>query len=210
MAAYSAMITGASIAIAGFVGERVVEDWPINGQVMFFISMASSLIMYFVVSLCGKTNCNMDKLLHRGEYAVDGEVVIERKEVAGKKGFVRRAWEKLITSEFTVKDKMLYGVTLGWGVVWFGVFVVGCIANAIFDFSDQLWMGFWKSWFFILFGTSIVVVGWLIVGGVKNVFEMFAILESRKADAQDDGWVGDEQSCVDENSADGEKVDGVV
>ena len=55
----------------------------INGQEYWAISMGMSAISYVSVSLLGKSSSfNMDKLLNRGEYAVEGESKISQQRYA--------------------------------------------------------------------------------------------------------------------------------
>ena len=189
-AAYTSMTIGAVIAMTGIVMQQVFKsigkEFPINGQIVFFLSMVSAGISYVIVSLFSKTNHNMDKLLNRGSYAVAEDLQQEAK-VTGN--FFKDLWSKMVTNEFCRSDKILYSLTIIWGLGWFVIFILGCVANLIFNIPDDIWMSFWKYWLFILFGVSIIIIIWLIVGGTKNLFEMFSSLRSRRVNDADDGWV---------------------
>jgi hypothetical protein len=61
----------------------------------------------------------MDRMLHRGKYAVEGETSLAAED---KQTLLEKlGW----TKEFTRSDKVVAGVTLGWPLVWFVVFIVG-------------------------------------------------------------------------------------
>ena len=79
----------------------------INGQEYWAISMGMSAISYVSVSLLGKSSSfNMDKLLNRGEYVVEGESKIINKDTQiGWKIF-------LMGEEFTKTDKIIYLLTI--------------------------------------------------------------------------------------------------
>jgi hypothetical protein len=158
---------------------------------MFGLAMASSLVAYIVISLCGKTVCNMDHLLHRGKYAVEGEATEDNSPV--RENMVKTWWNKFVTKEFTIRDKILYLATLGWATVWFGVFIAGCIYNSFHKISDQAWLTFWHVWLVVTFWSSIAVALWLLVGGMNDLKKMFMALKKRKVDFTDDGWVSEEK-----------------
>ena len=68
-AAWSAMITGAVVAVGGIVVQQIVPDFPVNGQMFWGLAMASSSVVYVVVSLLtGRGRAfDMDRMLHRGD-----------------------------------------------------------------------------------------------------------------------------------------------
>ena len=71
-AAWSAMLTGSTIAVSGIVIHQLVDDFPINGQVFWGIAMAVSTIVYVSVSLLGPGGqFDLDQLLARGAEAGD-------------------------------------------------------------------------------------------------------------------------------------------
>jgi len=183
-AAWSAMIAGALISGFGIIINSVVEDFPINGQWFWLIAMVSAALIYILVSAFGKKNeHNMDKLLHRGEYAVEGDAS-ESKSAKG--------WRALLpTKEFTKGDKIIYVATYGWTAAWTVIFIIGTIYNLTTDVSNQAWLTFWKIYTWIYLITAIIVTIWFTIGGFKNLFEMIAALKSNIRDHSDSGFVED-------------------
>lgn len=101
-AAWCAMIIGSTIAVSGIVLHQIYDDFPINGQWFWGIAMAGSSLIYVFVSLLGKRHVvDLDRLLHRGKYAIEGEMkVID--EVPSK------GWKMLgMGREFTRGDKFI-------------------------------------------------------------------------------------------------------
>ncbi|MBV04027.1 MAG: sodium:solute symporter, partial [Rhodobacteraceae bacterium] len=99
-AAWTAMIIGAIIGVSGTLVKQISDNWllntesftqlkfilmvlkNINGQEYWGLGMASSSISYIAVSLLfPKKPVNMDKLLNRGKYSIDGEVNIVDEQV---------------------------------------------------------------------------------------------------------------------------------
>ncbi len=74
-AAWSSMLTGMVTAVGGIVIRQINPNFPINGQMFWGLAMASSLVVYVVVSLLtsrGRT-FDMDRMLHRGKHEIAGE-----------------------------------------------------------------------------------------------------------------------------------------
>ena len=156
-AAWSAMITGAVIAVSGIILKQISADWladtdsmivlkqgiiilrNINGQVYWAIGMGASALSYVLVSLFGKRSIyNMDKMLNRGEYAIKGEMEIVSK-------LPERGWKMLgMGKEFTKGDKIIYIINYVWTLSWTIVFFAGTVHNLYNDVSDASWMNFWK------------------------------------------------------------------
>jgi len=202
-AAFSSLSTGAVLGVTGVILQNYWDACPLNGQVMFFYAMLASILVYVVVSLLGNTQCNMDRMFHRGKYAIKGESGVEHIEDVCEQGFFKRCWRKLITNEFTIRDKVLYALTLIWALGWFAVLIVAVIVHWVYQtrgnpVTDESWLLFWRVWIWMLFGISLGITLWLLVGGLKDLFEMFTALRAVKVDLADDGWV--EYSAVEKEA----------
>ena len=70
------------------------DKFPVNGQIIFFFAMVLSLLSYILVSLLGpKQAFDMDRMLHRGKYAVKTGVAFGDDEPVTKP---RRTFSSLI------------------------------------------------------------------------------------------------------------------
>ncbi|MDZ7338751.1 MAG: sodium:solute symporter [candidate division KSB1 bacterium] len=183
-AAWAALITGSTVAVAGIVLQQLIADFPINGQVCWFIAMVSSTVVYILVSLLHRGEpFDMDRLLHRGRYRIAGEYT----EVSAAP---QRGWRVLgMGPEFTRGDRALYIATYAWSGLWVAVFVAGTIYNLTHQVPDSAWLAFWRG--YLLLGTAIamVVTVWLAVGGFRDAREMLHRLATMKRDLRDDGTV---------------------
>jgi SSS family solute:Na+ symporter len=183
-AAWSALISGSTIAIVGTILTTLYEDFPINGQWFWFLSMIGASLVYVVVSLLDKKpDFNMDKLLHRGAYAIEGEVkVVDQVPMRG--------WKVLgMGKEFTKGDKFIYITSYAWIFGWTLVFIIGTIYGLSTDIQDSSWMSYWKYYVLIYALVSAVVVVWFTIGGVLDLKAMFQKLSVMKRDDTDDGFV---------------------
>jgi SSS family solute:Na+ symporter len=183
-AAWSALITGSSIAVIGTVLTTLYEDFPINGQWFWGISMVGASLIYILVSLFGKKSIhNMDKLLHRGEYAIEGEMKVISEAPA-------KGWKVLgMGKEFTKGDKFIYIVSYTWIALWTLIFLGGTLYSLTHDVQDSNWMIYWKYYIIIYALVSAVVLIWFTIGGVIDMKAMFKQLSVMKRDETDDGFV---------------------
>jgi SSS family solute:Na+ symporter len=194
LGAWLALGGGALVAVAGvllphFWDADANGPFPVNGQEFWALSMGTAVVLYVVGSLLGrKPPRGLDRVLKRGKFAVEGEKVIEDADLA-------KGWRVFgITPEFSLRDKVLYGVTYGWTALWVGAFAIGTIWSLAFGHSVDLevWAEYWKWYFIAQAGVSLVVIVWFTVGGLNDVREMISRLSTMDRDEADDGMVRDE------------------
>jgi SSS family solute:Na+ symporter len=201
-AAWTAMIIGAIIGVSGTLVKQISDNWllntesftqlksilmvlkNINGQEYWGLGMASSSISYIAVSLLfPKKPVNMDKLLNRGKYSIDGEVNIVDEQV-------KIGWKILgMGKEFTKNDKLIYILNYAWTGLWTLVFIIGTIYNLSNPVSDDAWMKFWEYYIYIHLVLSGIVLVWFTIGGFNDLKSMITSLQSEVRDHGDDGWV---------------------
>jgi len=183
-AAWSAMITGSTIAVAGVIILQRDPDFPINGQVFYAIAMGGSILVYALVSLLGtRRRFELDRLLRRGKFRVRSDH--EKEEVIPSRG-----WRMLgMGKEFTRGDRVIYNATYTWTISWFLLFVVGTIHNLTHEVPDESWQRFWKVHVYINLGLAVLVIFWFTAGGTHNILDMLRRLRRAERDVQDDGVV---------------------
>ncbi len=186
-AAWTAMITGSSVAVGGIVIRQFNPDFPVNGQQFWMLSMFGSSILYVLVSLLGPRKVfDLDRLLHRGKWALPDETKIERANPS-------RGWRVFgMGREFSRRDRALYLLTYAWTLLWGAIFGVGTIINLSRDVSDAEWMAFWKVYIGLYAVVSASVLVWFTVGGLGDLKRMFARLGASRRDVLDDGIVRQE------------------
>ncbi len=188
-AAWSALIVGSVVSVTGIILQQIDPDFPINGQYFWGIAMGVSSLVYILVSLLGKKqNFDMDKMLHRGKYAIKEEtIIIDEVPVKGLKMLG-------MGKEFTKGDKFIYLTAYTWTFAWVVVFIIGTLFNLSGDVPDSSWMSFWKYFVIINLIASIVVIIWFTLGGIKDFKDMLQRLKTMVRDHNDDGTVKKENS----------------
>ena len=200
--AWTAMIVGAFIGVSGTLVPQVSELWlndtsnwaglknfilhlkDINGIEYYGIGMASSSISYVGVSLLTfKEKMDMDKLLNRGKYSIQGEVNVVDEEV-------KIGWKMFgMGKEFTKTDKLIYIVNYIWTIFWTIVFIIGTTYNLYNPVSDDSWINYWKFYIYIHLILSFFVIIWFTLGGFIDLKKMISSLGSVERDHGDTGWV---------------------
>mgnify|MGYP001813472614 CR=1 FL=1 len=172
------------VSVGGIIAHPIDPDFPVNGQEFWALARGASLVVYAVVSLLGRPEpFDLDRLLHRGRYAVADDVVVGD-------GVVYRLQRLfLFTPEFSRRDKVLYLVTYAWTLFWFTLFVIGTIYNLTHDVADASWVRFWRWYVVVQFAAAGVVFVWFTLGGVADLRRMFARLRELERDTEDDGVV---------------------
>jgi len=193
-AAFSAMITGIIGFIVCFTLQKLWlgifnKPFPINSQWLMFIFMNTAIVIYVLVSLMSsKQDFNLNKMLHRGEYAVaaDDATVTDRPV---------RGWQVIfgMTKEFTRFDKIIYCFFGVWSIFWFIFFCAVCLYRAFFDIPVEIWSRYWLYSTWMNVGLSIVTTIWFTIGGIIDLKKMFHRLKTMKQDATDDGEIIEEK-----------------
>ena len=173
--------------------ELLGDRMPINAQILWFWTMIATLVTYVVVSLIsgmGKEPYNMDRLLHRGRYAVEGEAEAEVK--------VKRGWAIFgMGPEFTRNDRIVFIFSYSYIFLVSVIFVVGTAYMLGVGISDQAWGTFWWWYCIVMLALTCVVTVWVAAGGFKNLRELKESLESLVRDEADDGTVVGDVSLAD-------------
>jgi SSS family solute:Na+ symporter len=160
--------------------------------VLFFFSIVASIGMYVSVSLLGpRTDFDMDRLLHRGQYAIASEQVLgdpKPPTVMEKLGFTR---------EFSGRDRVITYITLSWPLFWTAAFIVFTIYNLLVPVPPEGWMAYWKWWTMFVLGMGVVITIWFSIGAVGDIRAMFRDLRTGKININDDGRVIDHHAAGD-------------
>lgn len=190
--AWSALIAGASISLIG-AALRIAwpsvpslaamsPQFPINGAWMALIASISSITIYIVVSLLTcREAFNMNKLLHRGEYALPGE-----HQKANHPHPLR--WLG-INAEFTLGDRVIYFAKIAWTGFWFTAFIIGTVWGLAFGIPNHIWANWWAFTVALGLGVGLITVIWFLWGGWHDLRDLLRILSTTQRDASDDGTV---------------------
>ena len=126
---------------------------------------------------------NMDRLLHRGRYALAAESTATWKDA-------RTLCEKLgFSRDFTGGDRAIAYVTLSWPLVWTIIFVIVTFYGMTADIPTETWLAYWHGWTWFVLGSAVLVTLWFTIGGIFDMKYLFRQLRSRTADPSDDGRV---------------------
>ncbi len=203
--AWAGMITGSVTAVSGILMrsflwaplvlslqskwpevawlQNLPAAFPLNGMKVSFTAAMSAIVAYVTFSLLTKPdpNFDMDRMLHRGKYAVAGD---------HQRQYNSRFWKALgIGSEFTRGDKTIYMFKLVWTMFWFIIVVIGTIYGLTHEISDDAWGRWW--WFFMVTWTGVGMIStvWFLTGGIRDMIFLFRFLRAVKRDSKDDGTV---------------------
>lgn len=174
------------------------EAFFLNGQwISCFAAMAAITAYVVLTMLTYRQDFDLDKLLHRGKYAVgdpDKGKAAGEYEAASTTSPVRQRFSpaKLIgiTPEFTRADKAISLSLFGYRIFWFVIFAVVTVWNIIPSarWPESWWLTFWHySFIWLPFGIASVMVVWFTWGGLRDIRILFERLKTVKRDAADDG-----------------------
>ncbi len=180
------------------VWEMSPEKFPVNSYEIYFIAMLLGIAAYVAGSLATyRRPYNLDRLLHRGIYSIDGARDIESPWRRGN------IWRKLlgITPEYTRGDRIItwsvffYSFVFQLGVTFFGV--------VVWNFCSPWPLKWWSHYFYIVTllipaVTGIVTTVWFVWGGAGDMVRLFRDLKAREDNPLDDGRVEGQVSLADE------------
>ena len=164
------------------------ETFPLNGMQISFVVSLSSITAYIVFSIWdwliqGKMEFNMDRLLHRGKYAIRNE---HAENVALPPTGIRAL---LPSKEFTGVDKLLYFALITWVFGWISVFITAVIYHLIWGIPDAWWLTFWRFniWMTLVLGIGSTI--WFLIGGSIDLRNLLNTLKTTVRDKSDDGHI---------------------
>ena len=230
--AWIALIVGSVLACCGigaqFYHERVLNtdfimtlpwiDWSfrVNIPLITFTVSMTAIACYVISSLLvGRDRHNMDRLLHRGAYAVEPEsaVVAARRADAKAAAILKPPnwFFRIITfgidEHFSRSDRWItIGITL-WSMTWFTMFVVGSIVYFVHPWSNAVWANYW----FVVSICLPLVIGfvttiWFTWGCTRDMRVFFRRLREEKVNTHDDGTVAHGENAED-TTAPGESLE---
>ncbi len=176
---------------------EAVDRCPVNAAILSFSTTVLAQITFVLVSLCTcKKDYNLDKLLHRGQYA-DQDTLARQEEEKKDKAIPWHVRFFLgFDQEFTLSDKVVaLSVSLwtyGWAAAFFLITLWNVLAYflpGISQWSPEWWFNYF--WFFLLANLVLAPVTalWMAWGSIRDIFFMFKLLKTRKTDETDDGMV---------------------
>ncbi|MHB9071510.1 MAG: sodium:solute symporter family protein [Sedimentisphaerales bacterium] len=175
--------------------QHLPAKFPLNGMKMAFGAALMASVAYAVVSLLTKPapDFDMDKLLHRGRYAVLDDQIAQPKHRQGRlKRFLG------ISDEFTFGDKLICAVSVFLGMFNMSAFLIGTILYIIFGGTEDTWIKWWKFQIGFILVMSAITVAWLLWGGIRDFKQLFVDLDHAKRNRLDDGTV-DHKADIDQS-----------
>jgi hypothetical protein len=123
----------------------------------------------------------MEKMLHRGAYALKGEALPELRPT--------RWWQTIfgITPMFNKRDRLTAYLIVGWFLAWLGVFAAGMIYGSLADPGEAAWAKFWHVYLYINFAVLLGSTLWLGLGGLRDLRNLLTSLGSTERDFSDTG-----------------------
>ena len=179
------------------VWEMNPVKFPINSYEIYFATMIFSLLLYCAVSLLTKKEpFDLDRMLHRGIYNLDGDEK-ERLRWSPRTVFIKLLG---ITKEYTPGDKVIAWVLFLYSFVF--QIMIGFVGILIWNVFSP-WPVEWWGRYFLIF--TLVVPGimavistfWFGIGGVIDLRRLFRDLKERVENPLDNGQVDGHISLAD-------------
>ena len=199
--AWAALCSGSTLSVSGIIARQINPDFPFNGVQIAFGAMLIAVFLYVVVSLLTcREDFNMDRLLHRGAYAVAKEPGEKAAAAPSKTNRLGRLIG--IDENFTRGDKWIAGILFGWSSLFSVIFLVGTAWNYLRPWPNSVWLSFWHvvSIGLPVFFATVTGV-WFTWGGVKGIRKFFKRLRQERINPLDDGTVKDHQNLDEQNGA---------
>jgi hypothetical protein len=132
----------------------------------------------------------MDRLLHRGTYAVEPEAPTEPVVAKPKKSRFHPHNLVGIDEHFTRADRWVTLSIFFWSIFWFVLFLMGTAWYLIHPWSDVVWADYWLvTGIYLPLVISIGTTIWFTVGCWKDLVLFFRRLRVERVDTHDDGTV---------------------
>lgn len=191
--AWAALLTGSILSGGGILARQFYgEAFPLNGMEVSFYATLIAITIYLLVSLLTcRSDYNLERLLHRGEYAkIKAEV--QDQEEPEPKPQSKWTWGRLIgfDEHYTRSDRWITGGLFWWSMFWFGTWAVGSVWNIFWPWPLSAWSLYWQiSGIGLPLTIAVIMAVWFTWGGVKDMQDFFHRLRTEKINHLDDGTV---------------------
>ena len=182
--------------------------FPVNATEISFIAALAALVAYIVVSLVTcRTPFDLDRLLHRGKWAIEDDAGPAAVAPAAKP-----LWKRIldalidITPEYTLGDKILAWSVFIYSVVYQFFLAFLCVVIwhlcAKYGYCSPWSVQGWSNYFYVTniavpSVSGVITTVWFMWGGIKDIRALFQALETRKRNALDNGMVEGHVSLAD-------------
>ncbi len=200
VASVDSLLRGLSSPFGDWIHWEINElRFPVNSIEYLFFANVFTILLYIVVSLITcREDFNMDRMLHRGKYAPEGEPA-----PVPFKWSVGNVLKKVvgITPEYTKGDKIIACALFFHSFVF--SFLVCFLGVAIWNHFSSWPIQWWSRYFMVVnfavpLAIAAVTTVWFSIGGVRDLFRLFRDLENRKhVNTLDDGRVEGNVSLAD-------------
>lgn len=172
---------------------------PINSYEWYFITMIVSLGLYFLFSALSRPEqpFNLERMLHRGKYALDGQQPVTASTWTRKDLFNKFIG---INSEYTFWDKVIAWSYFSYSIIYgfFGSFIVVIVWNLFYPWPTAWWGVYFLITFMIVPGILAAITAvWVTICGTIDLRTMFRDLNKRIANPLDNGQVEGNMSLAD-------------
>ena len=186
------VLEGVAAAVPGIHWQVGPDSFPMSGVWVSTFAIIGAVLIYVGMSLFDafvlrRPAQNMDKLLHRGDYAVSGDHVNTLKPATGLRAI-------LPTIEFNRRDKLIYYLKLVWSLGWVVVFLGGTGYALTHTVSLDAWAMFWWYKVMITLAVGAATVIWFSIGGAMDMRYLFRALGSARRDYDDTGMVSEDDA----------------
>ena len=182
-AAWAALLVGTLTAVGGFLLRQYEPHFPIHGQGVWAIGMGAAILAYVACALLNPKIHDLDRLLHRGEHALETEkVVVDENPGIGWRIFG-------MGKEFTRRDRVLYILTYAWTFLQIAVFVAGTVISLTIGSTNEGWLRYWQVYVWVNVVLSVLIIVWFGLGGIRDIGRMVRSLRTMRRDDEDDGVV---------------------
>jgi SSS family solute:Na+ symporter len=230
-AAWAGTLTGSSLCLIGILCGKFWADivpwiaavvdplgvtlpqrfWLTNMQSAFFATLFAATVYIVVALLTSRHDYNLQKLLHRGAYRVEGE---DRVPLLSMRERFRVRNILKFDANFTFWDKLVSGGIFWWAIFLLAINLVISVWNlAFFQWPVSWWAHYWMITAIAFpFLIGLVTLVWFSVGGVIDIRDFFRALSARQRDARDDGRVehGEIPSAIASTAAPAGQVSSIV
>lgn len=202
-AAWTVMIVGPIVAILSVLARTfwadipalhsITDEFPLNGIQMAFVNACLCVTLYVTVALLTcRQPFNLQRMLHRGPYAIEGE----HKTEVSRRSLTARLFG--ISPEFNRLDTFISVALVIKTLLLFGLVLLGTLLNPFLDLSETFWANFWFYFVVYMAALAVLTVIWFTIGGMCNLYELFQSLGKAKLNAFDDGSVHGDHNLADE------------